>query len=127
MADELGDMIERLTDETTHRERPFTGQTHTKSGQRGKTEVCRIRFRDLSDCAARAFVYSMGFEGDHPLAKLRHRAADGTLNYNDLYLLALSEIDPQAFIRNLCVEVEKEMGIYPNVPQLKAEEQADAR
>ncbi len=125
MADELGDIIERLTDETTHRDRPFTGQRHTASGERGKTEVCHIRFRDLSDCAARAFVCSMGYTGDHPLFKLRHRAADGTLNYNDLYLLALSEIDPQAFIQNLCVEVEKAMGIYPNVPSLKAEEQAD--
>ncbi len=114
---ELGDIIRGLTDESTDADRPFTGQPQTDFGVRGKTEVRGIRFRDLSDCAARAFVHAC------PECDLHGRAEDGTLNYNDLFDLNLADMDPLALIQNLCCEVEKMMGIYPNVPRLECNDE----
>jgi len=37
---------------------------------------------------------------------------------NDLYGFNLDKLDPMAIAQNLAVEVEKAMGIYPNVPGL---------
>lgn len=110
----LPEIIKDMGDHTTHRDRPFTGQPHTDQGERGKTEVKGIRFRDLADCAARAFVDSCGIIGVKGQL-LRQRVEDGTFNYNDLYDLPIEEIDPVAFIQNLCCRVEKEMGIFPNI------------
>ncbi len=42
-------------------------------------------------------------------------AEDGTLNYNDLFSLDLSQMDPVALIQNLGCEVKKAMGIDQNV------------
>ena len=110
--DDLGDMISDLSDGLTHPDRPFTGQAHTQQGERGKTEVRGIRFRDRADCAVRAFVDSCCEVGD----EMRQRRDDGTLNYNDLFTLDIDEMDPLAFIQNLGVQVEKSMGIWPNIP-----------
>lgn len=112
-ADELGEIIEALSDHTTDPNRPFTGQAHTFNGWRGKTEVRGIRFRDLADCIVKAFVdAAAGPEQD----ELRRRADDGTLYYNDVYQLDLSEVDPLALQQNVCCRVEKAMGIFPNLP-----------
>ncbi len=45
--EDLADIIQGLFDDTTDPDRPFTGQSHTSKGERGKTEVKSIRFRDL--------------------------------------------------------------------------------
>jgi hypothetical protein len=110
----VADLITRMNDHTTDKDRPFTGQPHTHQGQRGKTMVGGIRFRDLADCVARAFVHSAGFTLDDPDV-IYGRAEDGTLNYNDLHDLDLSRMDPVALIQNTVCEVEKAMGIYPNI------------
>ncbi len=115
----LGDIISGLTDHTTDKDRPFTGQSHTHQGHRGKTIVEGIRFRDLADCVARAFVHAAGFTLDDADA-MYGRAEDGTLNYNDLFDMDLSQMDPVALIQNVVCEVEKAMGIFPNVERLKA-------
>ncbi|KKL81394.1 hypothetical protein LCGC14_1995240 [marine sediment metagenome] len=121
---DLGDIIESMTDHTTDPDRPFTGQPHTDQGERGKTEVKGIRFRDLADCMVKAFVNSAGsdVEDEGLRDELYRRAEDGTLNYNDLYKLDLSEMDPLALVQNTMCRVEKMMGIYPNVPKLHAKE-----
>ena len=111
----LGDAIMALSDHTTDPNRPFTGQKHTDQGERGKTEVKGIRFRDLSDCVVKAFVDSTPGLSD----ELYERADDGTLNYNDLYDLDLTEMDPLALTQNICCRVEKAMGIYPNIGELE--------
>ncbi len=115
----LGDLIESMSDFTTDPERPFTGQWHTDQGERGKTEVQGIRFRDLADCIVKAFIDSAN--GDTEDKQLRDelylRVEDNTLNYNDLYKLDLSEVDPIALIQNTICRVEKLMGIYPNIPK----------
>lgn len=109
--DDLNDLIVGMSDHQTNASRPFTGQSHTDQGERGKTEVKGIRFRDLADCAVRAFVDSCPDVSD----ELRKRRDDGTLNYNDLFTFNMDEMDPVAFIQNLGCQVEKMMGIFPNV------------
>ena len=121
--DNLGTMLEKLvTTCSTDPERPFEGQDHTDQGVRGTTKIHGVRFRDLADCMAKAFAYSMyPIEGDpasQALAdKLREKADDNTLEYNDLFGWNLDDMSPIAVIQNLCVEVEKIMGIYPNTQQ----------
>jgi hypothetical protein len=118
----LDEILFNLTDHTTDINRPFTGQPHTDQGERGKTEVRGLRFRDLADCIAKAWIDAAGHTVEGKIEKeLRDRAEDGTLNYNDLYRLQCGNIDPVALIQCVCVRVEKIMGIYPNVPPLTYE------
>lgn len=118
----LGDIISGLGDELIDPNRPFTGQPHTDSGERGKTEVKGIRFRDLADCVVQAFVdcTSSDLEDEQLAEELRSRAEDGTLNYNDVYKLDTSRMDPLALVQNVTCRVERRMGIFPNVPGLEA-------
>ncbi len=110
---ELSDIIMNLSDHTTDPDRPFTGQSHTDQGERGKTEIKGIRFRDLADCVVKAFVDSTPGVSD----VLRERANDGTLNYNDLYELDLTKMSPIALIQNINCRVGEAMGIYLNIPK----------
>jgi len=112
---------EGLTDHTTNPSRPYDGQPWTDQGERGKQIVGGIRFRDLSDAVAKGFAYSTGE------AKWNEKAENNTLNYSDLYKMDLSDIDPVAVIQNVCCEVEKMMGIYPNVPPLKSTTQPEGK
>ena len=110
--DELG------SDHNMRRDRPYLGQTHTSTGIRGMTEVRGITFRDLRDCYVRAVLLS----AYHLVPALYDEAAkgpDAVLCENDLYGFNLDELDPIAIVQNLCCEVEKVMGIFPNVPELK--------
>jgi hypothetical protein len=122
--DPLEDIIMSMSDHTTDAGRPFTGQSHTDQGERGKTEIKGLRFRDLADCIVRAFIGAAGFTLENA-DEMYQRAEDGTLNYNDLYELDLGEMDPLAVVQNVCCEVEKVMGIYPNVPKLHSQEDFD--
>ena len=118
---DLPDILAGLTDFTTDPERPFNGQRHTSQGERGKTEVRGIRYRDLSDAVCKAWIDAAGhtIEDEQLRDELRQRADDGTLNYNDLYELECGDVDPVALILSVCCRVEKLMGIYPNVPRLR--------
>ena len=123
----LGDVISGLSDSTTHKDRPFTGQPHTDQGERGMTEIKGIRFRDLADCVVKAMFDSLLFTmldcgRDEEHDKWQARVDDGTLNYNDVYMLDFGKIDPLALQQNICCRVEKAMGIFPNVPRLKADD-----
>lgn len=117
----IDDIIYELSNHTTDPERPFTGQLHTDNGERGKTEVTGIRFRDLADCVVQAWVDAAGhtIEDEEKRDELRRRADDGTLNYNDVYLLKCGDVDPLALQQNIACRVEKMMGIFPNVPRLE--------
>lgn len=119
----INEIIVSLNDHTTDKDRPFTGQPHTHEGERGKTMIRGIRFRDLADCVCRAFIdaSALDLEDETLREELYRRAEDGTLNYNDLYKLDLSKMDPVALIQNIHCRVEKAMGIYPNVPELESE------
>ena len=65
-----------------------------------ETEVKGICFRDLADCIVKAFIDSV-----ETTEELQDRANDGTLNYNDLYTLDLSRMDPVALLLNVCCRV----------------------
>ncbi|MCB9377032.1 MAG: hypothetical protein H6515_14350 [Microthrixaceae bacterium] len=84
--------------------RPYDGQPHTDYGERGRTEVKGITFRDLRDCFIRACYESSGL----PIEQWP----------GDVYGLPWGDMDIIAVAQNLSCNVEKAMGIYPNVPRL---------
>lgn len=84
--------------------RPYDGQPHTDHGARGQTEVRGITFRDLRDCFIRACYQSSGL----PIEQW-----PGTV-----YDLPWTDMDIIAVAQNLSCNVEKAMGIYPNVPRI---------
>lgn len=85
------------------RDRPYDGQPHTDTGDRGRTLIEGITFRDLRDCFIRACYESSGL----PIEEW-----PGTV-----YDLPWREMDIIAVAQNLSCNVEKYMGIYPNVPR----------
>lgn len=110
--DDLG-----FNDHSMERSRSYAGQPHTDTGERGKTEVKGITFRDLRDCFIRAAFLS-AFDQDQLRYDEACKGEAAALCENDLYTLDWNKLDPGAVFRNLSVEVEKIMGIYPNVPPL---------
>lgn len=111
-------------DHSMQRDRPYTGQPHTHTGVRGAEEIKGITFRDLRDCFIRAVLLSTGgFDIDGvPMRAAYEEAAKGenaVLCENDLYGFNLDKLDPAAISQNLACEVEKMMGIYPNVPKIE--------
>jgi len=77
-----------------HRERPYTGQSHTDFGSRGKTEVKGLTMRDVTDCIARGFAQAL-------------RPGDKW------------DFDEHAMVQNALCNIEKMMGIFPNIPEVK--------
>lgn len=117
----LWDKIEHelgYNDHNMRRDRPYNGQPHTDTGERGRTEVRGVTFRDLRDAYIRAFFLASGHinPAHYQEAKKGENAA---LCENDLYGWDLNKIDPVAVFQNFSCEVERMMGIYPNVPALK--------
>jgi hypothetical protein len=84
--------------------RPYDGQPQTDHGDRGRTEIRGITFRDLRDAFIRACYESSGL----PIEQWPGSA----------YELPWHEMDILAVAQNLSCNVEKAMGIYPNVPRL---------
>jgi hypothetical protein len=120
--DDLG-----FNDHNMRRDRPYSGQTHTMTGERGATEIKGVTFRDLRDCFIRAVLLSTGGQFASEESKRAHLKALydeadkgplATLCENDLYGFDLDQLDPIAIAQNLSCEIEKIMGIYPNVPAL---------
>jgi hypothetical protein len=98
-------------------DRPYDGQPHTDSGGRGKQEVKGITMRDVQDCLIRAIVVCL--DPSSEVGKdLRRKLEDGSLIWDNIYEADLNWCDPIAIGQNLTCEIEKIMGIYPNVPDL---------
>jgi hypothetical protein len=135
----MSNELARLWDQVEHdlgfnehnmrRDRPYNGQLHTCTGERGQTEVKGITFRDLRDCFIRAVLLSTGgpcFPTHDQKLRARMQALyeeaqkgeSAVLCENDLYGFDLDRLDPMAICQNLGCEVERVMGIYPNVPKL---------
>lgn len=113
--DELG-----FNDHDMRRDRPYNGQAHTVTGIRGSAEIKGITFRDLRDCFIRSVMLSTG--GDFGMEARYQEALKGenaVLCENDLYGFDLDRLDPLAISQNLSCEVERIMGIFPNIPELK--------
>lgn len=73
------------------RGRPYDGQPWTSHGDRGNHQVTGLTMRDVGDCIARGAVLA-GLVDETP------------------------GIDRDAVIQAALVEIEKMMGIYPNLP-----------
>lgn len=87
------------------RDRPYNGQPHTDEGARGATEVRGLTMRDIKDCFVVGAFESSGLPPDDYPA--------------DIYGLDWNDLDPMAVAKNMLCNVEKRMGIYPNVPPLE--------
>lgn len=111
-------------DHSMRRDRPYTGQPHTDTGIRGAEEIKGITYRDLRDCFIRAVLLSTGglvIDGVSMRAAYEEatKGENAVLCENDLYGFNLDKLDPMAISQNLACEVEKIMGIYPNVPKIE--------
>jgi hypothetical protein len=117
--DDLG-----FNDMNMRRDRPYSGQLHTDTGVRGATKIEGVTFRDLRDCFIRAVCLSAGHL-DKELYAEADKGEDAALCENDLYKLDLNQLDPMAIFQNLSCEVERIMGIFPNVPKLEWDDNTD--
>lgn len=111
-------------DRNMRRDRPYDGQPHTDLGIRGATEVRGVTFRDLRDCFIRAAFLSSAFlfpDDDLSFYHEAEKGEDAALCDMDLYRMNWDKLDPMAVFQNFSCEVEKLMGIYPNVLGLKEE------
>ena len=84
------------------RNRPYNGQSWTDSGLRGKTFVEGLTMRDIADCFTLACYRASG------LSSANYPASLYDLPWNDMDIIAIRQ--------NLTCEIEKRMGIFPNVP-----------
>ena len=105
----LDDAIYGLDDHTTEPSRAFLGQPHTNQGERGETLVAGLRFRDVCDCFVIGWLHA---------SRRSSLAESGTATYNDVYECDDDNIHPLAVMQNMTCEMERRMGIYPNVPEL---------
>lgn len=111
------------------RDRPYNGQEHTDKGKRGQTMVQGLTMRDIKDCFMRAYILSHSYYAPGTADKIQpnatlideaHKGVGAALSENDLYTLK-GDIDPNSVSQNLTCEIERVMGIYPNVPRLHYE------
>ena len=88
--------------EVLNRNRPYSGQPWTDSGERGQTVVHGLTMRDVRDCLILAFYDSVppNYDRTRPLEEL-----------------PLAEMCLEAISQNLCCWLERYMGIFPNVPE----------
>jgi hypothetical protein len=105
------------------RGRPYDGQPHTDTGIRGKTEVKGVTFRDLRDCYLRAYCQSFGadVEPNNTLYFEAQKGEAACICENDIFGLE-GDVDPIAVFQNFACEVEKLMGIFPNLPEEECDE-----
>jgi len=110
------------------RDRPYDGQPHTDAGERGKTEVRGLTFRDVADCFVMGFIDATQCDRQNAGVPERERWI-----HNDIYngeLVPMDKVDPLAAMKCMLIRMEKMMGIYPNVPKLNVggeKEETDGR
>lgn len=87
------------------KDRPYNGQPHTGPGRRGSEVVKGLTMRDIADCMVKGLLSAGGIYRDTPV-------------WDDVYKVP-NDIDLIAAVQNAGCEIEKMMGIYPNVPELE--------
>lgn len=113
---EMFDECDGSTAYSNDRDRPYDGQPHTDNGKRGATKVQGLTIRDITDCFIKGFLLSNGI--DQP--ELYERVENGSWLHADIFKIDLENIDPIAALQNMSCEIEKMMGIFPNVDKLKS-------
>ncbi len=87
------------------RNRPYSGQPHTDEGERGKTLIEGLTMRDVADCIVIGFLEASGSYPEDP-------------TYGDMYKIEDKDTpSPRAIIQNTVCNIEKMMGIFPNIPE----------
>lgn len=112
-----GAVIECPSEPSSQRDRPYDGQSHTDDGLRGKTFVEGLTMRDITDC----YVQAVGLSAGHVAPWAYEKATKQELTKRDLYDIEIEKLDPVAISQNLTCEIERMMGIFPNVPELQHE------
>jgi hypothetical protein len=110
------------SDYRNDRERPYNGQKHTTHGERGKTEIKGLTFRDIRDCIVQGFLisavndklYEKVSEIDKDMIGTEYEKKN-TWRESDLYKIDFDDVDPVAILQNTMLFIEHYMGIYPNV------------
>lgn len=124
----ISEEIDRLgSDINMRRDRPYSGQPHTTDGIRGSQIVTGLTMRDIKDAFIRAIIIShpidiKGGGGDlqpnRTLYEETKKGPDACICQNDIYELKGS-VDLLAVGQNLACELERLMGIFPNIPGYK--------
>ena len=105
--EKLAETLYQLDNHGMDPNRPYNGQPWTDQGERGKTLVEGLTFRDVCDCFVLGWLHSDGRSG---------LAESGTASYNEIYEPGpLGEVDPLAVMQNMTCEMERRMGIFPNI------------
>lgn len=118
--------IENAFDDLGHnndnmlRSRPYDGQPHTCKGVRGAEEVKGVTFRDIRDCYIRGIIACCG-EQSPALYEEYLKGENALLSESYLYKIDWEQIDPMAAWQNMSCEIEKIMGIYPNIKERLSE------
>ena len=130
------------SDYRNDRERPYNGQSWTDEGERGKTVVKGLTLRDIRDCLIKAMSMSAPsdayLEADvfvkcwdwstEPATPTQYlldrqnepdfvstKAETGNWRPQDVYKINWDKVDPLAVAQNLSCEIERMMGIFPNI------------
>ncbi len=96
------------------RKRDYDGQPHTDYGERGKRLVEGLTMRDICDCFIRGVFLSASHVAPDLYAEA-DKGEDAELDKNDLYKISYHRVDPGAICQNMMCEVERMMGIFPNI------------
>ena len=97
------------------RGRPYIGQPHTDGGTRGMQLVEGLTMRDICDCFVIGACLASGPGSFYDEAS---KGEDAILCEDDLYHLPWDNMDIVAVRQNMVCEIERRMGIFPNVPKL---------
>lgn len=105
-----------MDDVNMRRDRVYSGQAHTFTGVRGAKEVRGLTLRDLHDCYVRARCLSSGAftDKDRALYEEATKGEAAVISENDVYEIEAS-LDPMAVFQNFACEIERVMGIFPNI------------
>lgn len=99
-----------------------SGSKFFSTTERTMDEENEASFRDLYDCLVRALCHCCY---DQMSDAQKEQLEQDEFNISDIFNFDLNAADPIAILQTLCVEVEKTLGIYPDVPKLIAETEAE--
>lgn len=103
---------------TMQRGRPYADSLHTVHGVRGSTLVQHMTIRDIHDCYLRAIVLSSGGACGEAVYNEACKGESGNLSDADIFAAWSVRLDPFAVGQNLMCEIERLMGIFPNIPRI---------
>ena len=101
------------------RARSYDGQPHTSYGDRGKQVLSGITMRDIQDCFVMAYLQATKRSDVVESGEWREYMVYDEVFEDDGRPY---DLDPIAIAQNMTCNIEKMMGIYPNVPGLVKEE-----